>query len=401
LNLAGRRRENKYFSNGVKKTKIIATIAVSFVVFATTFFALAQSQNTNSLFLDSDQDGLTDQEEKMIGTDPFKADTDGDGYSDGKEVGSGYDPLKPAPGDKLVPTVQSSSPTSNIQSSDSAQIAAADSISTNTAQTNDVAMNSAPDLSSVDPTSALAQLGQTDVLGTDAMTDLSSDPNNPNLTNEMIGQLMQLTTNKATTDTSFADNPTYTSSDIAQVTQGALQTVDLTKNIPDIKDSDINILPEVNDNNLSADDIKAKQKAQIEKYLSQSAFILASNSPFPVQNTSDLSSSLNTESSNFITALSTGDTSKLSAYAQKAQTGIDQMKKIEVPYVLKDIHKSALQLALYTLGLKDQISLTSADPMKSLAAASSLQAVAQKATDLQNQLSQILTAYGIDAVKFP
>ena len=80
---------------------------MSFVVFATTLFALAQSTNSNSLFLDSDQDGLTDQEEQMIGTDPFKADTDGDGYSDGKEVRSGYNPLKAAPGDKIVPAGQS------------------------------------------------------------------------------------------------------------------------------------------------------------------------------------------------------------------------------------------------------------------------------------------------------
>ena len=114
------------------------------------------------------------------------------------------------------------------------------------------------------------------------MTDLSSDPNNPNLTNEMIGQLLQLTKDKATTDTSFADNPTYSSSDIAQVTQGALQTVDITKNLPEMKDSDLNILPEVNDKNLSADEIKAKQKTEIEKYLAQVAFIMASNSPFPV-----------------------------------------------------------------------------------------------------------------------
>ena len=85
----------------------------------------------------------------------------------------------------------------------------------------------------------------------------------------------------------------------------------------------------------------------------------------------------------------------------KAQTGIDQMKKIEVPYVLKDVHKSALQLALYSLNLKDQVSLNSTDPMKSLAAVSSLQAVVQKSTDIQSQLSKILSDYGIDAIKFP
>jgi glycerophosphoryl diester phosphodiesterase len=370
----------------MKKIKIpphrrtgIATIAVSFVVFATTFFALAQSQNGNSLFLDSDQDGLTDQEEKMIGTDPFKADTDGDGYSDGKEVESGYDPLRPAPGDKIVPGAQSSSISSGAQSSAAATTSSADSAS------------STQDLTSK----------QTELLGTDAMTDLSSDPNNPNLTNEMIGQLMQLTTNKAATDSSFADNPTFSSDDIAQMTQGALQTVDLTKSMPDIQDSDINLLPEVKDKNLSADEIKAKQKTEIEKYLSQTAFVLASNSPFPVEDPTKLESQVASERDNLIAALTSNDTQKIDAYASSAQTGIDQLKKIETPYILKDIHKSTLQLALYTLNLKGSFTLNATDPMKSLAAVSSLQAVAQKSIEIQDQFSKILSDYGIDAVNFP
>jgi hypothetical protein len=45
------------------------------------------------LFRDRDGDGLTDIEERAIGTDPADPDTDGDGRSDGFEVGNGYDPL--------------------------------------------------------------------------------------------------------------------------------------------------------------------------------------------------------------------------------------------------------------------------------------------------------------------
>ena len=43
--------------------------------------------------LDSDNDGLTDAEEKIYGTDPHNPDTDGDGYLDGAEVKAGYNPL--------------------------------------------------------------------------------------------------------------------------------------------------------------------------------------------------------------------------------------------------------------------------------------------------------------------
>lgn len=45
--------------------------------------------------VDSDNDGLTDDEERRLGTDPYKADTDGDGYTDKQEVDNGTDPLDP------------------------------------------------------------------------------------------------------------------------------------------------------------------------------------------------------------------------------------------------------------------------------------------------------------------
>jgi len=42
---------------------------------------------------DTDQDGLTDREEaKVYQTDPLNPDTDGDGYQDGAEVNNGYNP---------------------------------------------------------------------------------------------------------------------------------------------------------------------------------------------------------------------------------------------------------------------------------------------------------------------
>ena len=44
--------------------------------------------------LDSDSDGLTDDQEAELGTDPNNADTDGDGLSDGEEAGGASDPLQ-------------------------------------------------------------------------------------------------------------------------------------------------------------------------------------------------------------------------------------------------------------------------------------------------------------------
>jgi uncharacterized repeat protein (TIGR01451 family) len=44
---------------------------------------------------DDDDDGLSDVQEQLIGTDPSDADSDGDGLLDGFEVANGFDPLQP------------------------------------------------------------------------------------------------------------------------------------------------------------------------------------------------------------------------------------------------------------------------------------------------------------------
>jgi len=382
-------------SGGVKtnKTKAAAFLVATFMMFFLTYFALGanQSQTSNSLFLDSDQDGLTDQEEKMIGTDPMKADTDGDGYSDGAEVQSGYNPLKPSPGDKLTPA-SSSSPTAG-SAANSAQADALGKILGTTAGS-----------SSTDPTNADAsQTSLLDSLSNGSLDQatldsLTSDPSNPNLTNEMIGSFLNMTVDKSQNDPNFDSDPTFSADDISQIVNNSLAVTDISKDMPQIADSDLKILPPVDDKNLSADEKKAEEKEQIQKYLASTAYIFATNSPFPVTDEGSFTANLQTEQDAILAAMTTGDQTKINAYSQKAQAAIDQIKQVEVPSVLVDVHKSALQLALYTLQYKDKIAVDPADPMKGLAAVSSLQAVAEQAMKLQAEISNVLANYGIETI---
>lgn len=50
--------------------------------------------------IDTDGDGLPDNEEERLGTDALVSDTDGDGFPDGEEVDRGFDPKNYSPGDK-------------------------------------------------------------------------------------------------------------------------------------------------------------------------------------------------------------------------------------------------------------------------------------------------------------
>ena len=54
-----------------------------------------ERKDTVADFFDHDQDGLSDNYELEIGTDPFLFDSDGDSYGDGNEMKYGYDPLIP------------------------------------------------------------------------------------------------------------------------------------------------------------------------------------------------------------------------------------------------------------------------------------------------------------------
>lgn len=87
-----------------KVVKLHLLIFASLVVLSFAFFSFAQenADSNKNIFLDSDQDGLSDEEEKAYGTDPRVADTDHDGYSDGAEIKGGYNPLIPAPGDRIM-----------------------------------------------------------------------------------------------------------------------------------------------------------------------------------------------------------------------------------------------------------------------------------------------------------
>jgi gliding motility-associated-like protein len=52
---------------------------------------------------DQDNDGLTNDEESTIGTDPTNPDTDNDGFNDGEEATNGSDPLDPCDPDDSLP----------------------------------------------------------------------------------------------------------------------------------------------------------------------------------------------------------------------------------------------------------------------------------------------------------
>jgi hypothetical protein len=102
-------------SRKVGVTLIVVTLLVGLIITFSKIndkIFISQPQNNqrdlsikidvDSMYKDSDGDGLTDWEEILWGTDPFNPDTDGDGTSDGDEVRLGRNPLIPGPNDVII-----------------------------------------------------------------------------------------------------------------------------------------------------------------------------------------------------------------------------------------------------------------------------------------------------------
>ena len=88
-----------------KKIILLITIILIIVGSGAVYFLFLNKEDNSSLpvkdkkeveidrELDTDQDGLPDYMEKIIGTDENNLDTDGDSYDDFEEIKNGYDPL--------------------------------------------------------------------------------------------------------------------------------------------------------------------------------------------------------------------------------------------------------------------------------------------------------------------
>lgn len=326
-----------------KNTKKIILIfsLLTIISFAVSAVAEERLVTDNNIFLDSDQDGLSDEEEKAYGTDPNNADSDGDGYSDGAEIMSGYDPLKPSPGDRVV-TEETSSSIIEMQESVTAN-------------------------------------GE-DETGTTTDEVVVEE----NLTNEVSFQVANMINNSGSEDGSI------TIDQIDILLEDALNQEVTFEDLPEIDDEDIKIKKQ-NYDEFSEEKQKTKRKEDALEYLTVLSYIGVNNLPTAVTSMGDLeifSQEIITQSSLASTSL---DTSYFKDLAGKSEKALEQMKDVEVPEEFLDLHKRGLQLAKYGNELGETTELDPNDPIASIAGVSRVQSFMMLGQDFSaNVFSKIL-----------
>ena len=329
----------------IKNVKQTFLIFLSLIILSFSFYSYAENNSSTdkNIFLDSDQDGLSDAEEKTYGTDPQNSDTDGDSYSDGVEVKSGYDPLKPAPGDKLV---QEESKTADYVPQ---------------------------------------------VLG--ATTD------EDNLTQKVSEKISQLVAEKQNStdilDTSSNETSSgLTSADIQNAIDEVLDN-NLTEDpLPEVSISDIKILKQDYDK-LSDEEKNDRKREDFAKYAASMFYIISSNSPSPVTSGTDFSKIIGSLESQIISAVNSRNSSGLDNLQSSGEKMFEQIKTVEVPEELADTHIHAMRMALYAKNLKNYLNPSGNDPVGDAAKLTKIENFISEVTVFGQDISQKLSDYGI------
>lgn len=327
-------------------------LVFSILVFASFGFFSIASENFSgkNIFQDADQDGLTNEEEQLYGTDPQKADTDGDGYSDGAEVRSGYDPLKPSPGDKIVPTTKETAQASQTTASLTA-----------------------------------SSLGEPSGRG---------GSNEDNLTEQVSQQIADILKDSSgdTTDTSAT----------IQTMQENIQSLLDGKNIgstslPEIDENDIKIKKQ-NYSDLSEEERKAKIKQDTLEYVTKVSYILASNAPEVLSAPEDMEKIATSMMTNALTSIESGNSQYLQDLAEKGDQVLLELHNIEVPENMLSSHKKALQLFQYASALPKELKSFDTDPLSNLVVLSKMQSFLGILSSFVKEIDSTLKDIGIQDI---
>lgn len=324
--------------NFTLKTKIFNKSLFVFLflaVFSFGFLALADEQEVITTFLDdTDQDGLSTEEEKAYGTDPSNNDTDGDSYSDGVEIESGYDPLKPAPGDRIVPDIAP----------------AEGAVANGVAETGVETVN-------------LTEIA------TEELANIVSEKQDANqeLTNEDLNQA------------------------VANVLEQANQDVELPEvDVDKIKIKEL-------ETKLSETEKEKQRYQDTVEYLTTIGYILASNSPVTIRSQSDVGGFVMQSIQNMTIGLASGNYKSLDDLAKKTVKIVDEIQEVKVPENMLNTHVKALKLSGMLTNFVNKIRNVdpTTDPLGQMSELAKMQGGLMQLQGFYGEITQQLAAIGL------
>lgn len=312
-----------------------------------------------NIFHDADQDGLTDDEEALYGTDPRNSDTDGDGYSDGAEVRSGYDPRKSAPGDRVVSTEE---------------VAIEQMISkkANLSQGN------------ADTRSGDEDLGN----GVGGIDDT-------NLTSRVSEEIANLL--KQSSEDGGDEISTSVESVQAQLSK-LLDSQDTgSDSLPEVNIDDIRVKKQKYDK-LSKEDREEKIKQDTLEYVAKVSYVIASHASIPISDQKDVENLSETLMNGVMTSIESGNPKYLNDLIKEGNEALSELKEMQVPENMLDAHVRAIQLFLYAAEFPSEIKSFDVDPLANVVVLSRMQGFLATLLGFVKEVDSSLKAVGIEEI---
>jgi hypothetical protein len=297
------------------------------------FVAASDDSKKHNIFLDSDQDGLTDEEERIYGTDPNNPDTDGDGYSDFVEVQAGFDPLKPAPHDRLEVTDE---------------------------ETKRV------------------------------IAKLTENVEEDNLTNSTAQKIVDLTTSSELADEGIA------MSSIQEIVNSALEEQGVEDEMSAFYTKDDIKIKKQDYAKYGEEKALVKEKEDFAEYLIAVYYIMASNSPRPITSATDMTSIMSELVMNVMTAVSVRDASSLSDARETGEKIVSQLRDVEVPETVAELHLKALNFSQYTASMGERLAPKDDDPLGDMVNLGKIMQFIGLVSDFAEELEEKFVEYDLD-----
>ena len=218
-------------------------------------------------------------------------------------------------------------------------------------------------------------------------TTSSTGQTGNNLTEQVAQQLSSLTAGTDGSDQQVSVDQ------LKNIISGTVSKQFSDSDLPAIDPNDIKIKKQ--NYTGTAAQIQTKKKEDFINYIVAVYYIISSSSPKPITNNDDVSSLSNYMIQTIANSLTTRDSSQLNDLSKSGQKILDQLKDVEVPEDVLNIHVKGLQFAKYAIALKPDVDANTADPMADLVNISKMESFIEAMISFSSEIETKFNEYGV------